>query len=281
MVKRKEAPPAIEEKEFRSVEEIDAAIRRFERRIQELQRLDVRASRLTHDGTLDSAASNVKATVREVFGPNSPEFREHQYLRLWAGPEFINMTDGAIIDGIKAGVVHTVGILNGLIGRLQEKREDLAGGIVPAPSSYFDRLNLHPRILEASRDLFLDGHQWEAVFAAAKTLVNYVKDRSGRHELDGVPLMQTVFSANNPILAFNNLVDQTRPGRTNWNDAFVRGSRPSYPKPRWTFLPRRYGTTSRRVHLVLKPTRLSCTRGEGPKDALRQATKRDFAPDSG
>jgi uncharacterized protein (TIGR02391 family) len=55
----------------------------------------------------------------------------------------------------------------------------------------------------------LDGYHWESVFAAAKALVNYVKERSGRHDLDGAPLVRTVFSKGNPILAFNDLADQT------------------------------------------------------------------------
>ena len=55
----------------------------------------------------------------------------------------------------------------------------------------------------------MDGYHWEAVFAASKALVNYVKDRSGKYDLDGVPLMRTVFSKNAPILAFNDLSDQT------------------------------------------------------------------------
>jgi uncharacterized protein (TIGR02391 family) len=102
-----------------------------------------------------------------------------------------------------------LGTVKGLVGRLTEKREDLVGGAAPAPTSYFDRLNLHPRIGDVARDLFMDGHHWEAVFAGAKALVNYVKERSGRHDLDGAALMRTVFSKNNPLLAFNDLASQT------------------------------------------------------------------------
>ena len=39
--------------------------------------------------------------------------------------------------------------------------------------------------------------------------MNFVKEKSRRHDLDGAPLMRTVFSRNNPILAFNDLSDQT------------------------------------------------------------------------
>jgi uncharacterized protein (TIGR02391 family) len=36
-----------------------------------------------------------------------------------------------------------------------------------------------------------------------------VKERSGRHDLDGAPLMRSVFSRNDPILAFNDLANQS------------------------------------------------------------------------
>ena len=55
----------------------------------------------------------------------------------------------------------------------------------------------------------MDGHPWEAVFAASKALINYIKDRSGRHDLDGAPLVREVFSRNNPVMAFNDLANQT------------------------------------------------------------------------
>ena len=98
-----------------------------------------------------------------------------------------------------------------MVGGLGEKREYLTGGpgAALAPSAYIDRLNLHPRISDVARGLFKDGYHWEAVFAAAKALVNYVKERSGRHDLDGAPLVRAVFSRNGPLLAFNDLADQT------------------------------------------------------------------------
>lgn len=39
--------------------------------------------------------------------------------------------------------------------------------------------------------------------------MNIVKEKSRRHDLDGAPLMRAVFSKNAPVLAFNNLKDQT------------------------------------------------------------------------
>jgi uncharacterized protein (TIGR02391 family) len=131
------------------------------------------------------------------------------HIRIWAGPMFVNMGEQGIIHGKVEGRTQTIGIINGLVARLKEAREDLAGGDHPTPSTYFDELNLHPRIADVARDLFLDGHHFEAVFAGAKALVNFVKERSGRDDIDGAPLMRTVFSKNSPILAFNDLSDQT------------------------------------------------------------------------
>ena len=79
----------------------------------------------------------------------------------------------------------------------------------PTPKGYLQYLNLHPRIYDVAGELFEDGYPWEAVFAASKALVNFVKERSGQHQLDGAPLMRTVFSRNNPILGFNDLSNQT------------------------------------------------------------------------
>ncbi|MGA1987160.1 MAG: TIGR02391 family protein [Candidatus Sulfotelmatobacter sp.] len=209
MAKRFQAPPPLEERQFGSAEEIDLAVKKLERRIQELRNLNVPTAVLTQNGADTVATSNVRAAIREAFGTNSPEFKEHSHLELWAGPMFVDMSNAALIEGETRGVIQAIAILDGLIGRLREKRADMVTGETSAPSTYFDRLNLHPRIREVARDRFLDGYPWDAVFAAAKSLVNYVKERSGRHDLDGASLMTTVFSKNSPILAFNDLGDKT------------------------------------------------------------------------
>ncbi len=208
MAKRPESAP-IQPREFRSPEEIDSAVMKLTRRIQELEALDVRASHLSRSGAVDVAESNIREAILQVFGQNSPEFREHQHIRIWDGPMAFNMSDSAVIHNMEAGRRLSVGILKGLVGRLEEKKADFGTGATAAPSSYFDRLNLHPRIRDVSRDLFMDGYPWDAVFAASKALVNYVKERSGRDDLDGAPLMRGVFFKNNPTLAFNDLADPT------------------------------------------------------------------------
>ena len=72
-----------------------------------------------------------------------------------------------------------------------------------------DSLPLHPRIAAVCLNLYRDGHYPNAVYDASKALNNLVKERSGRHDMDGASLMRTVFSRNSPVLAFSELVDQS------------------------------------------------------------------------
>jgi uncharacterized protein (TIGR02391 family) len=204
MPKKSSAPPSVEPKQFQSVQEIDLGIAKLERRVRDLEQLDVRRE----DGSRGVVESDIRETIRDVFGTHSPEFTLHAHLSLWSGPMYINMDEEGIVEAREGGRIEAITTVEGLISRLREKRGDLSGGVA-APSTYFDNLNLHARILDISRDLFLDGYHWEAVFAAAKALINYVRERSGRDDLDGAPLVRAVFSRNDPILAFNELKDQT------------------------------------------------------------------------
>ena len=119
------------------------------------------------------------------------------------------MSRAEVLAATERGRNQVVGILTGLMGRLGEKREELSDTGTMTPQAIIEHLNLHPRIADVSSELFRDGYPWEAVFAASKALVNYVKELSGQHQLDGATLMRTVFSRNNPVLAFNDLGDQT------------------------------------------------------------------------
>lgn len=206
---RKPPPPPLAPREFRSESEIDQAILKLKRRIKELEELDVSAALANDSGEDKVAIHNVQTAILEVFGPDSPEYDEHKHIMLWGGTMYVNMPDNEYLEGKLKGRTQVVNILKGLIRRLEEKREDLAGGQAAPPSSYFDKLKLHARIADVARELFMDDHHFDAVFAASKALVNFVKERSGRPDLDGAPLMREVFSRKASILAFNDLSDKT------------------------------------------------------------------------
>ena len=119
-------PSPLEPRKFRSPEAIDAAILKLRRRIQELEQLDVRAMVLNDSATLSVAKSNVRETLREVFGVNSPEYREHGFIDIWDGPMPMGMSVPERIQGGERGRGQVIGILNGLVGRLEGKKADFA-----------------------------------------------------------------------------------------------------------------------------------------------------------
>lgn len=193
---------------FTTEQEIERAIAKIAKRIDELERLDVQVAFHAKDGSVEIIESNIRNTIRDVFGEGSPEFQEHQYIEIWSGSLYINMPEGQRLAGVVAGRKVVLNVLKGLVERLKEKAEDLRNGSSPKLAEGLGTFNLHPRILDVVEHRFRDGHHWDAVFAASKALVHYVKERSGL-DLDGAKLMYAAFSKNNPVLAFNDLSDQT------------------------------------------------------------------------
>jgi hypothetical protein len=69
----------------------------------------------------------------------------------------------------------TLKMLEGLIKRLNEKREDLAGDKTARVRASFEGLDLHPRIAEVCVELYRHGHYRNAVLDASLALEDYVK----------------------------------------------------------------------------------------------------------
>lgn len=68
--------------------------------------------------------------------------------------------------------------------------------------------NLHPLIKSVAGQLFMDGYFRQAILDTYILLTETVKTKSGRYDLDGVPLMQTVFSIKNPIIKISDDPDE-------------------------------------------------------------------------
>lgn len=101
--RRRQEPPPIEIRQFRSREEIDLAIERLRRRLEEVRGLDPRQVSY-EDQRVRIVEQNISNTILEVFGPHSPEYRDHQHHRIWHGVEYVDMTDEhsqqCFVDGI-------------------------------------------------------------------------------------------------------------------------------------------------------------------------------------
>jgi uncharacterized protein (TIGR02391 family) len=205
---RQPSPEFTEIKRLDSESEIDRGIEKLTRCQTLLQ--DLWDCRVAYDDPRTrTLVDRIRTTVLEIFGPNSPEYGRHRYHEIWHGDQFVNMTEQEIQAGFLAGFPHTTVMLQSLIERLQESRADLHRDTGARTRSTFEGLDLHPRISTVCIDLYRDAHYRQAVLDASIALVNYVKEKSRKHDLDGAALMSTVFSANNPVLAFNGLADQT------------------------------------------------------------------------
>ncbi|MGB6872871.1 MAG: TIGR02391 family protein [Dehalococcoidia bacterium] len=67
------------------------------------------------------------------------------------------------------------------------------------PDYLFDKMQLHLRIITASKSLFESGHYAQAIFEAFKAVENFVQDKSGS-TLYGTNLMERVFNEEDPII---------------------------------------------------------------------------------
>lgn len=209
--RRPQGPPPIQSKDF-TLEDIEHGIRRLRRRVEEVTALA--PTTVGHDDArVEAATRNINADIGEIFGRNSPEFMAHGHHDVSHSPNVVvSVFDDHGPDYQRyfaEGLPQSVAMLEGLIRRLEEKREDLAGDKTARVRASFEGLDLHPRIAAVAADLFRDGHYRNAVLDASVALVNYVKEKSRRHDLDGSGLMTTVFSKNNPVLAFNDRKDKT------------------------------------------------------------------------
>lgn len=124
--RRPPEPPPIEVSQFTKAE-IDRGIAKLRRRIDEVKALDPRQIRFD-DAKIDNVAQSIRETIREVFGSRSPEFHDHEHHRIWHGGYNYLDSEGQRQTKFTAGIPQTVTMLEGLISRLEEKREDAAPG---------------------------------------------------------------------------------------------------------------------------------------------------------
>jgi uncharacterized protein (TIGR02391 family) len=207
MAKKAAPPPSPVVKQFHP-DEIAPAITKLQRRLGEVEAiktdtLDPRAPEL------DALKQSIRNTILEVYGAQSPEYLEHQYLDIWHGPMSMGMQEWAFKKGVVDGLGAAAVILKSLIAQLEEKRSDLQTDPAQRVRGAFEGLTLHPRIAAVSVELFRDGHYRNAVLDAAVVIINMVKEKSRVHDRDGVPLMRHVFSLSQPHLVFNALADQS------------------------------------------------------------------------
>jgi uncharacterized protein (TIGR02391 family) len=194
-------------KEF-TADEIDRGIAKLKRRADEVKALQENYVSYD-DAAVDNVENSISDAVLEIFGAESPEYQRYGHFRIESGFSIMGQSESESQAQFRASLPNAITRVEGLIAKLEEKRAELGIDPTTRARTAFQGMDFHVRISDVCSELYRDGHYPEAVFNASKALVNYVKERSGRHDLDGAALMRTVFSKNNPILAFNALADQT------------------------------------------------------------------------
>lgn len=108
---------------FGSVGEIDQAIAKLHRRIDDVKGLAV-------DGLIDSTdLHNIQNSIiddlRDIFGPESAEFDRYQFFRIWDGQLYTSMRPEYIQKCYRDGIHSTVKTLTALVKRLEERKSDM------------------------------------------------------------------------------------------------------------------------------------------------------------
>lgn len=108
-----------------------------------------------------------------------------------------------VLEGIKSVLInHLMSIAPAIEKKSQSENSE-------EQTTLFQSLDtLHPLVKTTAGKLYSDGHYRQAILDTYILLVDTVKTKSGRHDLDGVSLMQTVFSPNRPIIKISNDTDE-------------------------------------------------------------------------
>lgn len=136
MAKSTERPPVVV-RTF-TAEEILRGIEKLHRRIKEVESL--RENVAFSDARVRTVEANIRETIRNVFGPQSPELDDHEHHEIGHGPGSVSHRGQDMQARFLAGIPQTAQMLQGLIDRLSERLEDTPARSAPRRAS-----NLKPR----------------------------------------------------------------------------------------------------------------------------------------
>src|SRR5947209_7826788 len=107
-----------------TLEDIEIGIKKLRRRIDEVKPLD--PTKIRHDDArVDAATRNIKADIADIFGKGSQEYLTHGAHSVGYPEGYGGLDDHRYQHFFAVGLPKTVAMLEGLVTRLEEKREDL------------------------------------------------------------------------------------------------------------------------------------------------------------
>jgi len=126
----------------------------------------------------------------EAFNP--PPYLPRQKSALNFCINATNEAIGKLESDIEMGIRDNQGNVIEKPPELSKKPAEVIGEL---PIQLFDKMQFHPKVVEASRSCFVAGNYREAILNAFIRLIDYIKERTGL-DLDGDDLMNKVFSFN-------------------------------------------------------------------------------------
>ncbi len=117
-------PPGSVTKRFSSQEEIDYALRKLRRRVEQVRALDPDKIRYD-DAAVSAAEADIHSTILEIFGPASPEALDLGHIPIWKGSMGVNMPDSLMQSRFADGIPFVATRLEALVQRLEEDRLEM------------------------------------------------------------------------------------------------------------------------------------------------------------
>jgi len=194
-----------------SLQQMESAIPKIDRRIADLDNFDVNSVNDRSDPRINALEKQLDALLVSVFGAGTVEYKRYHWDVTGLDKASVNMYHdtpiGEVRDGLRQGIAtakaHLQAIKAGFLEELGDAGHTAAGRTLKA----YEGLELHSVIERAAGTLFRDGHYANAVEDSVKALNALVRMNSGIDDKDGTALMEYVFSAKSPILKFNDLSD--------------------------------------------------------------------------
>ena len=126
-------------KQFRAIGEIDRAIAKLRRRIDDVKELDPNRHRFNGQER-ENVEQSVRKTILTIFGDRSPEYAANEHFSIWRGGLNVGDSEDVRQRKFAKGIPDAITMLEGLIKHLEEEKADF---IPPEPVKHSEDAKLN------------------------------------------------------------------------------------------------------------------------------------------